>query len=350
MPMKEYYGWDQYREEGLAELKKIKKSKIFSGKDKFQHLIDQYIDLYSKERDYSERITGKDLYPEEVKNGDAKPAFDKASRTIAEFKELLKLYYEKGEGQNSEFEIYFVGERDYRLGVRKREQIKEAVPINLSKLNDFWDKIGDNILNFLGIYFEALFAPHKLAERISQTSKFKLDAILIFLCSTALLIFLAYLYRDIIKWYFSLGLNINLGAANFISFLTKIIFHFLKSYFLILNILFFTFFSIILPWRIMTLFKIQIKLYKFANLQFYYILSWAPLLIWLGFESKRIEATGNNPFSIGLVGAMALLWFSIAYVKVACRLFNLSWKKGILLYMLAIIMPFLLNQFISSNI
>ncbi|MCS7214952.1 MAG: hypothetical protein RMI30_02020 [Thermodesulfovibrio sp.] len=210
MSKKEYYGWDQYKEEGLAELKKIKKSKIFIGKDKFQQLLDRYIETYSRDNNLTKKITGTYLYPEEFRTKSAKHAHDKAYRVIREFKVLLGAYYEKGEGKNSAFEIYFISqERDYRLGVREKDQMTEDVittkipsqSINLYNINIFFSKIGDKIINFLGIYYESLFAPYKLATRASINEKFRLDSILVFLFSTFLALLLAYQYREISIFY-----------------------------------------------------------------------------------------------------------------------------------------------------
>lgn len=352
MLKKECYGWDIHKEEGLLELKKIKKSKIFSGKEKFQDLINRYIQLYSKERDYSEQITGKDLYPEKAVDNYAKPAFDKASRTIAEFKRLLKVYYENGEGQTSKFEIYFVGEtRDYRLGVRKKEPSKfdnnKKIPTpSLNNLKSIPQKIGDSVLNFLKIYFDALFSASNLALRASESGKFKWDTIILFLFTSFLTFLILNQYLDAMK----LKIITRTDIPDFIKSFGMLIIDIaskkissLISFDLIFNILRYLFIFILIPWIISnTIFKEKINLSVFSNFQFYFLLSWIPLFIWFGCVYIVKKLYNEDTTGLLVIFSFFLVIFFFNYFRGICKLLNFNWKRGILFYITALILPILI--------
>lgn len=352
MSKKESYGWDQYKEEGLSELKKIKKSKIFSGKDKFQGLLDRYIEIYNTESNFTKKIPGTRLFHEEFKNKSSKHALDKAYRVIKEFKVLLKEYYEKGEGQTSQFEIYFIAEtRDYRLGVRKKEKIEvdghTKIPtINLSNIKNMQLKIGDSVLNFLKIYFDAFFSPSNLALRASESGKFKWDTILLFLFTSVLTLIILSQYLDAMRLKTIIRADIPDFIKSFglltIEIASKKISS-LISFDLIFNILRYAFIFILIPWIISNIiFKEKINLSVFSNFQFYYLLSWIPLFIWFGCVYIVKILYNENSTGLLVIFSFLLFVFLFNYFKGICKLLNFNWKKGILFYITALILPTLI--------
>lgn len=114
--MAEFYGWDIYREEGIKELKRIRRSKFLAGKQAMVDLIDRYIKFYESEKD--DQIMGKTLYSEL----DIEEANNHASKKTKELREILKSFYNTKEGKKGDFRIYFIAEkRNYRLGVMTKE-------------------------------------------------------------------------------------------------------------------------------------------------------------------------------------------------------------------------------------
>ncbi|MEJ5226807.1 hypothetical protein [Thermodesulfovibrio sp.] len=293
MSKKECYGWDMYKEEGLSELKKIKQSKIFSGKDKFQGLLDRYIEIYNIESNFTKKIPGTRLFHEEFKNKSSKHALDKAYRVIKEFKVLLKEYYEKGEGQTSQFEIYFIAEtRDYRSG------------------------------------------------------KFKWDTILLFLFTSVLTLIILSQYLDAMRlktiiradipdFIKSFGLlNIEIASKKISS---------LISFNLIFNILRYAFIFILIPWIISnTIFKEKINLSVFSNFQFYFLLSWIPLFIWFGCVYIVKILYNENTTGLLVIFPFLLVVFFFNYFRGICKLLNFNWKRGILFFITALILPILI--------
>lgn len=354
MSKKESYGWDQYKEEGLSELKKIKKSKIFSGKDKFQGLLDRYVEIYSIESNVTKKIPGTRLFHEEFKNKSSKHALDKAYRVIKEFKVLLKEYYEKGEGQTSQFEIYFIAEtRDYRLGVRERERESSNFDNSIKVTTTFLDnlksipqKIGNSVLNFLKIYFDAFFSPSNLALRASEYGKFKWDTILLFLFTSFLTFIILTQYLDAMKLKTIIRTDIPDFIKSFVILTIDIAskkISSLISFDLIFNILRYAFIFILIPWIISkTIFKEKINLSVFSNFQFYFLLSWIPLFIWFGCVYIMKISYNENTIGLLIIFPFLLAIFFFNYFRGICKLLNFNWKRGILFYITALILPVLI--------
>jgi|GEM_PF-6101369 len=63
MEQMELYGWDQFKEEGLKELERIKSDKFLDGKDELIYIIQRYMDIYKANRIYKkEDISAIILY------------------------------------------------------------------------------------------------------------------------------------------------------------------------------------------------------------------------------------------------------------------------------------------------
>ncbi|WP_297213460.1 MULTISPECIES: hypothetical protein [Thermodesulfovibrio] len=361
MTLKKLYGWDKYSEEGIAELKKIKESKILLGKDDVIDLIDRYIEIYRNPAFTNNEITAKDLYYDME---DPEALRDKARHTVNKFRTVLSDFYkdEKGEGLNSEYEIHFVTEKgDYRLGVRKKEPKQENFGSKMqsklwdsSNLKNFSQKIESNMLNFLRIYLDALLYPDKLSKRASEYGKFKWDTILLFLFTSFLTFIILRHYSVPLKFIFSDPNYIAIVRAN----VPEFIIHYgifiiaissnissLISFDIIFPILRYLFIFILIPWIIAnTIFKEKINLSVFSNFQFYFFLSWIPIYIWLGCAFTVKSLSLQNVLGIYIIfGSLSIIFF-INYLKGLWKLLNLNWKKGILFYIIAFILPFLILE------
>ena len=109
----EHHGWDKYKEEGLAELKRIISSAYFSGWDELITLFRRYLELYTN--DAAHQIKGTSLY-EELST---QYAFDKASKQIKILRKRLRQFYRTKEGKASSFRIEFAYKKgDHRLMIR----------------------------------------------------------------------------------------------------------------------------------------------------------------------------------------------------------------------------------------
>ena len=109
------YGWDEYCEVGLAELRRIRDSATLVARPGQRKVLNKFIDIYSQGSE--EQITGRTFYPEDK---ECDPSVDKkASKIMRDLKRSIEEYYRKDTGQNSSFRIGFAGDagRSYLLRV-----------------------------------------------------------------------------------------------------------------------------------------------------------------------------------------------------------------------------------------
>lgn len=358
MSIKKYYGWDKYTEEGIVELKKIKESKTLLGKDDVIDLIDRYIELYRNPEFTNSEITAKDLYG----NLEKEPEFirDKARHTVNKFRDVINYFYNNGEGIHSEFEIYFIAEKgDYRLGIRKKDLIKKNVYskaqlqlMDLSNIKTFSEKIGNSILNFLRIYLDALLFPTNLSARALETAKFKWDTIFLFLFTSFLTFIIIRQYLEIISFKVStdelIPVHIKPSLLSLIDDSFKKIYN-LKSFDSIFSIFKYPLIFVFIPWVIAnSIFKEKIKLPVFANFQFYFLLSWIPIYVWFGCLYLMKALYNKSNFLLIAIFFISTIVFFINYFRGLCKLLNTSWKKGILFFIISLVLPLIISHFIEN--
>jgi hypothetical protein len=122
-------GWDNYREEGLQELLRIKESLTLGNKSAQKNFLEIYYEIYKNKKEHE--IKGTAFYSKEIKSCilSESEANAKASDVIQRLKLSIEKFYKSDEGKKSVFEIYFIAEEgDYKLGVRPKrlnEQVLE---------------------------------------------------------------------------------------------------------------------------------------------------------------------------------------------------------------------------------
>lgn len=373
----ERYGWDKYKEEGLAELKRIRDSNFLKGKEKFKDLLNRYIELYKNDADIKKQVTGKNLYPE-LSKGYYKSSCDKAYRTIKDMRKILYDFYNKTEeGKQSQYRIFFVSEeRDYRIGIEKNkideytttEKIQSVKPhsslVNSIKINT--NVISEKILNFISNFYfitiEALFNSKKLALRVMPKENFGNNIYKITIEGIKLIIYF------LIFWYFIVLFTKHLLKILELQLLSKYQILFYSKYFEIkykqLELLLSSFeifpviarffiLAILIPFGVYSAYSAIIKTKKFsfnfllpvAAFQFYFLWRWIlvfAFLFWLAIESGLWNM--NIVLSIGTM--VAFIWYLIMHFKGLCTLYNLTWKKGISPFILNLIISFFLLSFI----
>jgi len=372
----ERYGWDKYKEEGLAELTRIRDSNFLRGKEKFKDLLNRYIELYKNDADIKKQVTGKNLYPE-LSKGYYKSSCDKAYSTIKKMRELLDEFYKNEEGKQSQYRIFFVSkERDYRIGIEKNkideytttEKIQSVKPhsslVNSIKINT--NVISEKILNFISNFYfitiEALFNSKKLALRVMPKENFGNNIYKITIEGIKLIIYF------LIFWYFIVLFTKHLLKILELQLLSKYQILFYSKYFeikykqleLLLSsfeifpvIVRFFILAILIPFGVYSAYSAIIKTKKFsfnfllpvAAFQFYFLWRWIlvfAFLFWLAIESGLLNM--NIVLSIGTM--IAFIWYLIMHFKGLCTLYNLTWKKGILPFILNLIISFFLLSFI----
>lgn len=115
------HGWDVYRKEGVAELKRLAGSSFFANKPAQIILLNVYADVYLESQE--QNLKGTVFYPNEIID----IANRKASKNIKELRTSLLKFYKSKEGTISGFELYFIAdERDYRLGIRPAKEGTET--------------------------------------------------------------------------------------------------------------------------------------------------------------------------------------------------------------------------------
>ncbi len=340
------YGWDKYREEGLAELKRIISSKFFEGKDKLIDFLGRYYNWYKDNKDLSGQVVAKELFKE---SDDYKSASDKANKRKKELIKALDGFYETEEGKKSQFQIYFINHiRDYRIGIEKIDKFpttadfdKDSVKLpepTIQKFRTYANLFGEKLLNFCKIYSEAWIMPDTLVKR-SSSKKFNWDTILLFIISSILI---ALIFKFTIN---TLKLNIeSLFIHPFINLMFHSRIHAMEKVFyeaifigLPLNLFRFFIISTLISWVIYKkIFKGNVDVFNLINFQLYFLLSWIPVFTML--LTKHIFIADEKSQSLWImISFLLLLYFLYLYFYSLNKIFGFSKKRGLLSFTVYII-------------
>lgn len=344
--MIERYGWDKLKREGLKELERIASSKLFAGKDELVYILKKYIELYRNDADLKNQIQGTAFYPD-IANRAEKPARDKASQQIKKLRQLLRDFNDSDEGKESEYRIRFISEeRDYRLKVEKTDILgeinKETAAISAvanssiirtdTKLPEF-AHIKEILLSFFKIYPEAWAMPKRLVARSTASGTFNWDTIGVFLFSTLLVVVTSRWYFSSFRSYIEMA-NIHPDTISFIvDRLVKIEkpIKNLLSFELIFAIFRFSILATVIPWIIYNkIFKGRATIYSIINFQFYFIMCWIPIAVWIGFASISLSFRNIDLTSLGMVVTFLGGYFLWRYYCCLYKLSGFTWKKAIL--------------------
>jgi hypothetical protein len=285
------------------------------------------------------------------------PARDKACREAQKLRQFLEGFYNSAEGKESACRIYFVSdERDYRLGIKKADILSETkkeimtdtastesqVGLSGIKLHGS-SRVKEILLDFLKIYPEAWAMPKHLVARSTASKTFNCDAIAIFLVSTILTVLIAQYYFSSFRFYIETASIHPVFIGFLINLLEKIEkpFDNILSFNLLFFIFRFTVITIIIPWLIYNkVFKGKVSIYEMMNFQFYFIMSWSPVFIWIGFAAVRLTFLNADITLLELFTTILGLWVLYTYYKCLYQLSGFTWKKGILPYTIYIPLHF----------
>jgi len=351
------YGWDRYKEQGLAELINIRDSTLCRNKKKLRELLNSYINLYKEDADIKGQISGKNLFPD-LYNKHSKSALDSAYLYTKKLRKLLYEYYTT-EGKHSTYRIFFVSdERDYKLGIKKleideyreKEKTESFIPtqLNLIKSNEVFEKTLNLISNFVVIPYAAVFKSPNLALRVTQKEKFRNNKIHVTKEGIKLFLLLIVLWFSIVSLteHILKSLNILLFTKfnyeidpKFLEIQLKRIEHLKTFPEFIFSALRFLFIIAVIPWFVYKIFKSNVYFLSLTFFQIYFFMSW--LFVFAFFEWLNINS-GLNIIVLLITSIAAPIWSFIMHFKGLCALYNLSWKKGILPFILTLVISLFL--------
>ncbi len=388
--MKERYGWDKYKKEGLAEMERVKSFMVLPKDEAIIDLVERYIRLYKDKKIYKKddisavilyqtiveetaqkrakkyleaKVTesrDKDLLhllekesvnkatkvflksaktDKKLREELEKPAQDKASNQAKKLRSFLEDFYNSAEGKKSEYRLFFVSdERDYRLGIKKADILGKTNKETGTKLPEF-AHIKEILLSFFKIYPEAWAMPKRLVARSTASKTFNWDTIAIFLLSATLVVLMSRSFFSSYKFYVETA-NIHPVLTNFLlARLGKIErpFDNILSFELLFYIFRFAVITTIIPWLIYTkIFKGSASVYEIMNLQFYFLSSWIPVFVWVGFADIKLTFLNADATLLRLFTALLGLWVLYTYYKCLYQLSGFTWKKGISPYIIYI--------------
>lgn len=329
------HGWDTLRAEGIKELERLMNHPYFLKSIK---ILRVYYKYYSKGRE-QEIQQMKDLIDPDERLGDAEKTIGKRRNAL---KKRLEDFYKTKQEKGAKYQIYFVENK--WLGIREVKEQKEkkiaTLPTHQGKAKTSLSfqkfdlpHIKERLIDFFKIYPEAWVLPKRLVARSNASGTFHWDVIAVFLFSTILVIYISRSYFSSFKFYIETA-NIHPYAISFlVDRLAKIqkLFENLLSFELLFVIFRFSILATIIPWIIYNkIFKGRASIYSTIGLQFYFIMCWVPIFVWIGFAWIKLLFHNSDVTLLCIFTSILSVYVLGAYSYCLCTLNGFTFKKGIL--------------------
>ena len=172
--------------------------------------------------------------------------------------------------------------------------------------------------------------PKRLVARSTASGTFNWDTIGVFLFSTLLVVVTSRWYFSSFRSYIEMA-NIHPDTISFIvDRLVKIEkpIKNLLSFELIFAIFRFSILATVIPWIIYNkIFKGRATIYSIINFQFYFIMCWIPIAVWIGFASISLSFRNIDLTSLGMVVTFLGGYFLWRYYCCLYKLSGFTWKR-----------------------